>query len=127
MKLPKCPCRSTVIEIWSTIAGKHGLDTFGQAEFNGTGCELQCATTTSESSSAAVKFQQLTCDKTVTPGSYGWSEMEEGVMGNKIQLLVSPKIRSGFWVCSWVDLAASLHSLTQVWLPSPVSNFFYLF
>ncbi|GAY53723.1 hypothetical protein CUMW_151240 [Citrus unshiu] len=27
----------------------------------------------------------------MTPGAYGWSEMEEGVMGNKIQLVVSPK------------------------------------
>ena len=43
---------------------------------------------TSESSSVAVKFQQLISGETVTPGGYGWSEMEEGVMGNKIKVVM---------------------------------------
>ncbi|KAK9177100.1 hypothetical protein WN944_029119 [Citrus x changshan-huyou] len=86
------PLKSVSFSIKSTLAGKHGLDTFGQAEFNGTGGELQRAATTPESSSAAVKFQQLAGGETVTPGGCGWSEMEEGVVRNKIQPVVSPKI-----------------------------------
>ena len=101
MKLPKCPCRSTVTEIWSTLAGKHGLDTFGQAEFNGTGGELQRAATMPESSSTAVNFQQLAGGETMTPGDCGWSEMEEAIMGNKIQPVVSPKIGENLGGAKW--------------------------
>ena len=38
------------------------------------------------------EFQQSTGGKTVTLGAYGWSKMGEGVVGNKIQPVVSPKI-----------------------------------
>ena len=37
------------------------------------------------------EFQQSTGCKIVTLGAYGWSEIEEGVVGNKIQPVVSPK------------------------------------
>ena len=80
-----------VTEIWSTLAGKYGLDTFGQAKFNDTSGELQRVATMPESSSVAVNFQQLDGGETMTPGGYGWLEMKEGVVGNKIQLVVSPK------------------------------------
>ena len=91
VKLLKYPCLSMVTVIWSTLARKHDLDTFGQAKFNGTGSELQRVATTPKPSSTAVNFQQLTGGETMTPGGYGWSEMEVGVMRNKNQLVVSPK------------------------------------
>lgn len=42
---------------------------------------------TPESSSVAMKFQQLISGETVTPGGYRWLEMEEGVIGNKIKVV----------------------------------------
>ena len=86
VKLLKCPCQSTVTEIWSTLVEKHELDTFGQAEFNCTGGELQRVATTSKSSSATVNFPQLTGGETMTPGGYGCSEIEEGVVVVQILL-----------------------------------------
>ena len=70
MKLPKCPCGSTVTEIWSTLVRKQGSESFGHTKSNG--------------------------------GS-GWSKMEEGVVGNKTEVVVwsnSGKINGGgdgFW------------------------------
>ncbi|KAK9213819.1 hypothetical protein WN944_005804 [Citrus x changshan-huyou] len=61
--LPKCPYRSTVTGIWSTLAGKLKPESSNHVEFNGTGGELQHAATTPESTSAAVNSNNRPTEK----------------------------------------------------------------
>ncbi|KAK9204399.1 hypothetical protein WN943_014659 [Citrus x changshan-huyou] len=91
VKLPNCPRRTTVTGIQATETGKLRSKSFGHSGSNGTGSDLPRAATAPESSSAAVKVQQLAGGETVTPGGCESSGIEEGVVGNKIQPVVSPK------------------------------------
>lgn len=43
MKIPKCPCQSTVIGNQATMVGQIRLDTSNRVESNGGGGELQNA------------------------------------------------------------------------------------
>ncbi|KAK9229441.1 hypothetical protein WN944_022403 [Citrus x changshan-huyou] len=73
----------------------HSAETLGKkTKFHGKSSEKVCIIDTTRPESPQLgnrEFHQSTGGKTVTLGAYGWSEIEEGVVGNKIQPVVSPK------------------------------------
>ena len=73
-------------------AEKLRSESFGHSRSNGAGSDLLRAATVLESSLAAAKLQQLADNEKMISGGYGWSGIEEGVVENKIQPVVSPKI-----------------------------------
>ena len=72
-----------VTEIWSTLAGKLKSESAGHTESNGGGGDLPSAAMASDRAPKAVSLSTADQRQNDVPGGSGWSEMEEGVAGNK--------------------------------------------
>ena len=103
MKLPKCPRRSTVNGIWSTLTGKLKSESSGHTKSNGGGDDLPHAAMALDRAPKSVSPSTADQWQNDVPNGSGWSEMEEGVVGNKTEVVAwsnSGKINGGsdgFW------------------------------